>query len=286
MAPAEYYDYKNHRPINLAKDGCELIEWSQFCEEAPFARHPKGFPVFLKPDKIAKSDEYKESDPYTVELNLKSGFHQRRLDCTLAMIAEALNQVQGIPSLLDLGCGQGHITARIKEHFPNLEISALDYSISAIEYAVDHFPGIDFAVGDAYEPPYPENHFDIVVCNNIWEHVPDPLFLIKSIKKVIKPNGFLIISTPSRYRLRNLLRVFMGKKVTMSEHHVTEYTVGQVLEQLDYGGFKVIKIFSKSIRDNLLQFILVKILSPILFLIGSHHQLESTVFYLARRVEK
>jgi len=72
----------------------------------------------------------------------------------------------------------------------------------------------------------------------------------------------------------------------MSEYHVTEYTVGQVIEQLRFGGFEVIKVFSKPIRDNYLQFILVKILSPILALIGSHHQLESTVFYLAGRVEK
>jgi hypothetical protein len=68
----------------------------------------------------------------------------------------------------------------------------------------------------------------------------------------------------------------------MSKLHVTEYTVGQVIEQLKYGGFKVKQVLSPSIKEK--RFVLrgVKaIISFILKLLKSHHILEATAFYSA-----
>lgn len=285
MEATRYYDRHQRRPIDPDKDGCQLSDWKKLWGSVPFARHPKGFPIFLNPDELEKFNEYKDTDPYTVEMQLHHDFHQRRLACTVALIAEAIQQVQGVPKLLDVGCGQGHITAKIKESFPAMQIAALDYSVAAVEYGVDHFPGLDFAVANAYNPPYPDSYFDLVVCNNLWEHVPDPLHLLSGLKKIMKDNGFLVISTPSRYRLRNLFRVLRGKPVVlMSEHHVTEYSVGQVMEQLQYDGFKVVKVLSKPIGNGLLKSLITRTVSSFLAIIGSHHQLEATVFYLAQRI--
>jgi len=88
-----------------------------------------------------------------------------------------------------LGCGQGHITHAMYQTRKSSEISGLDYSLSAVEYAHSHFPNIDFIVGDAYDAPYSEEYFDVVVCNNLWEHVPDPLFLLSKVKRLLKPRG-------------------------------------------------------------------------------------------------
>jgi len=160
----------------------------------------------------------------------------------------------------------------------------LDHSVSAIEYAHEHFPGIDFAVGDAYESPYAKGFFDVIVCNNLWEHVPDPLFLLSRIKRTLKPGGHLIISTPSRYRIDNLVRILRGKPVALiSRHHVTEYTVGQIKEQLAYGGFEVKRVLSSPISAGSLKLDAARMFFAMLIsMVGSHHQLEATVFYLAQ----
>lgn len=284
----KYYCYKHSRPIDLDKDGCNLDDWKNLYGKALFAQHSKGFLVFLPPHELEICNEYKESDPYTVEVNIESDFHKRRMECTLEMIKEAIKGIQNRPKILDLGCGQGHITCKICQAFPEAEVSGLDYALSAIEYAANHFSGIDFVVGNAYKCPYANNYFDIIVCNNLWEHVSDPLFLLSRIASIIKPGGFLIISTPSRYRLGNLVRVLLGRSVKfMSEHHVTEYSVGQILEQLRYGGFQVIKSFSKPIATCGVSKKIIKMLFSVLVsLTGSHHQLESTIFYLARQAKK
>jgi hypothetical protein len=69
----------------------------------------------------------------------------------------------------------------------------------------------------------------------------------------------------------------------MSRHHVTEYTVGQVKEQLAYGGFEVRRILSSPISEGSIKASIAKwILSQLISLVGSHHQLEATLFYLAQ----
>jgi 2-polyprenyl-3-methyl-5-hydroxy-6-metoxy-1,4-benzoquinol methylase len=193
--------------------------------------------------------------------------------------------MQGAPQILDLGCGQGHLTEKMRQALQTAEFSGLDYSVSAIEYAHDHFPGIEFAVGDACQSIYTNGFFDVVVCNNLWEHVPDPLSLLSKIKATLKPGGYLVISTPSRYRASNLVRVLAGKSVRfMSPHHVTEYTVGQLIEQLVYGGFQLKRIVSSPVyAKNPMGNVARSVFAMVIWLVGSHHQLEATVFYLAQK---
>lgn len=288
MSEPKYFDYTNNLPINMESDGCDLAEWSRLYKDSRFARHPKGFNIFLPPEKLVVSDEYSESDPYTVEENIESDFHRRRIELTVDLVHEAVSSKKDTPQILDLGCGQGHITEKIRQAVKGAEISGLDYSVSAVEYACEHFPQIDFAVGDAYDSPYASRFFDVVVCNNLWEHVPDPLFLLSRIKRTIKPGGYLIVSTPSRYRVGNLVSIIRGKPVGfMSKLHVTEYTVGQVKEQLTYGGFEVRRILSRPISAGSIKANVVKwIFSQLISLVGSHHQLEATVFYLSQETTR
>jgi ubiquinone/menaquinone biosynthesis C-methylase UbiE len=276
-----YYDVLKKRSINVERESCDIKTWKDDGNKYSCAKHDKGFYVFLSGDEISTSDEYLEKDPYTVIENLNSSFHRRRLNCTVDLLKHSsFSQNQ---KLLDLGCGQGHFTNSIKKHFPNCEVFGLDYSISAIDYAHSNFENIDFVVADAYHLPYPPDFFDVIVLNNIWEHVFDPLNLLKSISRVLKTSGQLIISTPSRYRLTNLIKVLLGRRIVfVSEHHVTEYTVGQVVEQLEFGGYKVSRIYSPPIAEQRVLLRIVKpILASILKALGSIHVLEATVFYLA-----
>ncbi|MCA9042090.1 MAG: methyltransferase domain-containing protein, partial [Planctomycetaceae bacterium] len=237
MSHEKYYNYQLNRPLDLETDGCDLQQWESQPEGSYFACHPEGFKVFLHPSKLEASDEYSEADPYNVEEQIDSQFHQRRFGITIDLLKEAAKSFSEPMKILDLGCGEGHITQLILDEFPSSEMTGLDYSLTAIKYAHQHFPKIDFCVGDAYEGPYAEEYFDVVVCNNLWEHVPDPLQLLREMKKFLKPGGYIIMSTPSRYRLSNLVRALLGKPIAfMSHHHVTEYTVGQVVEQFRFGG--------------------------------------------------
>ncbi len=287
MPPEKYYDWSRRRRLTEA-DGCRFEDWKDGCA---FAFHQDGFPVFIPPGALRSSDEYSGGDPYGVEANLEGGFHAQRIESTLYLLGAALGEGTAAHRILDMGCGEGHITARIKESFPDAEVSGLDSSITAVGRAVKRFSGIDFCVADACNPPYCGGYFDAVVCNNIWEHVPNPLLLLGAAGRILKRNGHLILSTPSRYRLLNILRVIRGKGVDLlSPHHVTEYTVGQVVEQLRWGGFEVemirgsaAPVRTRSLKAMVVNRLVLPLMKRYLRMVGSDHVLESTAFFLARK---
>lgn len=288
----KYYDLRECRLLTI-NDFCPVGEWGVGGESAKIAVHPRGFPIFLSPSEIALADEYRDRDPYGVmdETGEPTAFHERRFQCTVHLLKGVAGDSQHETRILDVGCGRGYITAEIAARFPSAEVSGVDRSVSAIIAAKTHHPSIDFAVADAYALPYVPSYFNVVVCNNIWEHVPDPLRLLRSVDRILAPDGHVIISTPSRYRLGNLMRAFLGRPMKLiSRHHVTEYSVGQVIEQLRFGGFEA-QVFDRQLRlraSGISGLLLRKLLGPCvrtyLRLVRSHHSLEWTVFYLARRV--
>jgi 2-polyprenyl-3-methyl-5-hydroxy-6-metoxy-1,4-benzoquinol methylase len=293
MQTDKYYDWVNGVALTESQ-GCPFDTWLTHSEGYSFSAHPDGFLVFLRPPELQSLDEYVGGDPYQVRDELDDAFQERRFKVTTRFVRQATLGSARNPKILDVGCGEGHITNTIHKAFPEAEISGIDCSLGAVKYARREFPGIDFAVGSAVDLPYVEQYFDVVLCNNIWEHVPDPLRMLASIKKVLRSGGHLIISTPSRYRMGNLIRALLGQPTTLiSIHHVTEYSVGQVVEQLRYGGFEAQLIDGTPQRmqvANWRQFVAFWVLMPLVSLysklVRSHNSLASTAFYLAKKIEE
>jgi len=49
---------------------------------------------------------------------------------------------------------------------------------------------------DIHEIPFPENQFDVILCNHVLEHVQDDLVAMKEIYRVLKPGGYAILQVP------------------------------------------------------------------------------------------
>jgi SAM-dependent methyltransferase len=49
---------------------------------------------------------------------------------------------------------------------------------------------------DIHQIPFPENHFDVVLCNHVLEHVADDIKAMREIHRVLKPGGWAIMQVP------------------------------------------------------------------------------------------
>jgi ubiquinone/menaquinone biosynthesis C-methylase UbiE len=260
---------------------------------APLSRHPTGFPIFLASGELEAADGYAAGDPHEVAGKLGSAFQRRRIECTRELLARALGGGRGDGArILDVGCGEGHLTEQVRRKLPGAEIWANDRSTSAIVTAMAAYPGIRFAVADGRRLPHEDGFFDCVISGNVVEHVESPLELLREAARVTRPGGHLVLSTPSRFRLGNLLRALTGRPFErMAADHVTEYTVGQLEDLLRAAGYAPREVLSRalegrerSIKGLLRRALIRPVVSQGLHALGaSGYTLESTVFLLAER---
>lgn len=143
-------------------------------------------------------------------------------------------------SVLDLGCGNGHITKSISSYVK--KIIGVDFSKESIKLANQKKAGknIEYIISSIDELPF-KNNFDTVILCEVIEHVENPNYLVKKIKQYLVNNGKFIITTPNRKRIFNRLRVFFNKEESLvSESHVKEFSYGELKELLEKNGFEII----------------------------------------------
>ena len=104
-----------------------------------------------------------------------------------------------IAKILDLGCGQGHTTRMLAEHFPNASWTGFEYDAALVAQAsadLSNPPGIAFQQGDASQLPFPDASFDLVFTRYMLLHVPDPAEVIREMFRVTRPGGFVVAYEP------------------------------------------------------------------------------------------
>jgi len=108
----------------------------------------------------------------------------------------------GSLSCLDIGCSGGIITHHLSSYMGN--IIGIDIDQKAIETANQKFrsSNCQFIYGDSMNLPFDDFSFDIVICNHIYEHVPDSQRLINEIYRVLKKNGVCYFGAGNKYMIK------------------------------------------------------------------------------------
>lgn len=108
----------------------------------------------------------------------------------------AQNIVKG-KTVLDVACGSGYGTKLLAKTSKN--VIGIDIDKDTIEFAKKNYgaKNIDYLVGDCTDMPLEDASFDAVVTFETIEHIKDYNKFIKEIKRVLKPDGLVIISTPN-----------------------------------------------------------------------------------------
>ena len=97
---------------------------------------------------------------------------------------------------VDVGCHDSIMPALLAERYPRSDIWAIDYANEVIEFLAPLFPSVHYIVGDAYSLPFKDNSVDYVVAGETIEHLEDPKKFIDEALRILKPGGYLAISTP------------------------------------------------------------------------------------------
>jgi len=124
--------------------------------------------------------------------------------------------------VLDLGCGVGYGTDMLKSAGAT-EVVGIDRSIEAITYGRERHADFqpDYLLADAESLPLRDLQFDVVVSFETLEHVVDYRHMLAEAKRVMRPGGLLILSTPNK-----------GVYSEGNPYHTKEFTFTELEEEL------------------------------------------------------
>jgi SAM-dependent methyltransferase len=117
--------------------------------------------------------------------------------------------------VLCAGCGVGFIPYVIARH------TAWTYIAGELEQErIDRYPWVRQRLRivrlDATAMPFPDDTFDLVVCNHVIEHVPAWETLAQELHRVVRPGGLVYVATPNIYRPTVPLRIMLRSKKRLS----------------------------------------------------------------------
>lgn len=143
--------------------------------------------------------------------------------------------------VLDVGCAYGFMLQRFPDTFEKFGVDISEYAIGE---AKKRFPKdmlknkrITLKVSGVEDGlPFPEHFFDIVICNDVIEHLDDPRAALGNMGKVLKTGGILYLNTPNLNWLREKVFAYADKK----EHHISLFPHATLFDLLTKVGFGVI----------------------------------------------
>lgn len=102
------------------------------------------------------------------------------------------------PSVVDIGCGVG---STLTAFHPEYHCIGYDPSPDAIEFARARYPDFELHVGLAADAAEVLGRVDVVLLNDVIEHVPDDHALLESVAGRMKPGAHLIVTVPADMKL-------------------------------------------------------------------------------------
>jgi len=136
---------------------------------------------------------------------------------------------------LDVGCGAGLLCEPLARL--GARVTGLDAAAENIAVAKAHAgpQGLDIDYRNEAIEDFTGRGFDLVTSLEVIEHVDDPQAFVNGLAKAMADDGLMIISTPNRTALSNLLLVELAERsgqIPRGTHHHEQFITPEELEKL------------------------------------------------------
>lgn len=120
-------------------------------------------------------------------------------------------------SCIEIGCGTGKISRAVVDLVGELTVSDISEKLAS---KVGKEMGVSWTCQDACSLELPDNSYDIVISSECIEHVPNPQKALKEMARILKPGGFLVVTTPNKLwypvlwlSMATKIRKFAGREI-------------------------------------------------------------------------
>ncbi|MFX1486788.1 MAG: class I SAM-dependent methyltransferase [Promethearchaeota archaeon] len=143
--------------------------------------------------------------------------------------------------ILDVGAGECKISSVLSRVLgKKVKIVALDFSSTGLSKCKHRgFRGC-LIMGDCHNLPFRTDVFDTISCLEVIEHVGSPKLLIRSIRRALKENGTLILTTPNGNRIIRIMGRLLYRDIKIDYSHIHEFSIKEIAGILHKEKLKIV----------------------------------------------
>ena len=193
------------------------------------------------------------------------------------IFARLLNeQIPANTKVLEVGCGTGQLSIFLSTRERNVFGADLCRNSLALAHGFkkkNHLKNVEFYQMNLFKPIFKEESFDVLICNGVLHHTSDPFLGFRTISKLVKKNGFILVGLYNKFgrmatdirrsifkmlndrfkfldpRLRRKdisdLKKFTWFLDQYKNPHESKHTIGEVLKWFEQTGFEFVNSVPK-----------------------------------------
>jgi ubiquinone/menaquinone biosynthesis C-methylase UbiE len=180
------------------------------------------------------------------------------------MLAAILRNAPGSAVILDVGCGDGSALATAASQNGGHRFAGIDWSADALRQARRRSLTVVRAAVSAPGLPVADDAADVVIMSELIEHLVDPDAAVAEVRRVLRPGGSLLLSTPNLAAWYNRgllaagiqpvfsevsLRAVFGRPGRVVAGHLRLFTRRALTEFLTASGFRCVSVAGARYHD-------------------------------------
>ncbi len=134
--------------------------------------------------------------------------------------------------VLEVGCGTGNVLQVLERICGSDSVTGLDLFEEGLRYARKR-TSCRLVAGDVHNPPF-NSQFELVGMFDVLEHLPDDQQVLRDLRRLLVPNGVLLVTVPAHPALWSSFDV--------AARHCRRYTTHDLRRKLAAGGFEVMYV--------------------------------------------
>lgn len=140
--------------------------------------------------------------------------------------------------IIDIWCWDGELIKKLKNIFPEKKYTWIDISDKIIEKNKSIYNDVDFLVWDVWNSDFSlkeDLKYDVVVCSEVIEHIPDWKTVIKNLAFLTKNNWYCILTTQSGKRYGSDINIW----------HLKHFDLIELENEFAIYWFEIVKSYKK-----------------------------------------
>lgn len=165
----------------------------------------------VQQQEVVEFQKYLQRGAYHWQQIAKNPFRRNayvlgRYQNVMTLVTEACGTLEG-KTILEVGCGDGVLAYLLAKQ--GARVIGIDYSALAIDFAKQKTAAesdlhLQFQQASAYQLPFADAGFDMVISSDVIEHMTDVDQYLREIARVCQVGGKIVLSTPVRFTERVL----------------------------------------------------------------------------------